>query len=182
MRPHDLLLIALLPNPIDLERAHMGWYRIPESYAPAALLKAKALAFYQPASFGTQRWQVAWWGMILELDTLLRRELLPDEPHHRRANEMYVRVRLSSLVPMKPPKRAKKGRRLLFVPTPWQIFQQAESLDDLFVPAHRPIADDPLYKIIQQQIDGKRGIPDPHTTHQKRLFDSSTFDYEILDW
>ncbi|HEX8683092.1 MAG TPA: hypothetical protein VF707_12310 [Ardenticatenaceae bacterium] len=182
MNPHDLILIALLPTPVDLERGHAGVYRVPLSFAPPALAQARALAFYQPASFGEGRWQVAWWARIAAMETLPRREIVPEEPTHRRADEPYLRVSLHPLVAVEPPKRATKGRRILFVPTTWAAFQAAETLDELVARAPRPIADSPLYGMIQQQIEGKGGIPDPHSAHQKRLFELPDAEYDFLDW
>lgn len=182
MNPQDLILIALLPKPIDLERAQAGSYRVPLKHAPAALMEAKALAFYQPSSFGKQKWQVAWWGLIHSIETLPRRILIPNEPNHRRANQLYQGVRLAPLVAIKPPKRANKGRRLLFSSTDWQTFQAAKSLDELFTTKPRPVADDPLYRLIQEQLSGQGGIPEPDSTHQRRLFEQEALQYEYLDW
>ncbi len=181
MNPNDLLLIALLPKPADLARAHEGWYRVPLAHAPPGLARAKALALYQPTSFEGARWQVSWWGALRSVETLRRRDLLPDEPAHPRAEELYACVRLEPLVAVVPPKRATKGRRLLFVPTTWGAFQAAETLDELIVRPH-PIADDPLYQLIQQQLADKQGIPDPDATFQKRLFELDAAEYDALEW
>ncbi|MGH2541909.1 MAG: hypothetical protein ACRDIB_03875 [Ardenticatenaceae bacterium] len=183
MNPSDLLLIALLPQPVDLERAKAGWYRVPVAHAPATLVRAKALAFYQPASFGAeQRCQVAWWGKVLSVETARRRDLIPEESDHRRAEEWYICVRLVPLIAVEPVKRAEKGRRLLFVPTSWGAFQQATTLDELVASPPHPISDDPLYGLIQQQITDQGGIPDPHMPHQRRLFELSDAEYDALDW
>lgn len=182
MNPDDLLLIALLPKPVDLDRARAGWYRVPLRHAPPTLGQAKALAFYQPASFGDERWQVAWWGQVRARETLRRRELLPDEPDHPRADERYVRLWLAPLEPVVPPKRSVKGRRLLFLPVHWGVFQAAPTLDALVETGPRPIADDPLYALIQQQVSDKGGIPDPDAPHQRRLFELAAEAYDALEW
>ena len=182
MEAQEIIFIALLPKPADLERAQEGWYRVPVAHAPDALASARALAFYQPASFGKGRWQVAWWGEVTRVETKLRRELLPDEPNHRRAGDPYLCFHLAPLQPVEPPKRAAKGRRLLFVPTTWGAFEAAESLDELVAHPPRPIADDPLYEMIQQQIAGKSGIASPDEPHQKRLFEAEVAEYDALDW
>ncbi len=182
MNPQDPILIALLPKPIDLERAHTGWYRVPLRHAPASLLDAKALAFYQPASFGDARWQVAWWGKIEGLETMRRRELVPEQPNHKRANEWYIGVRLQPLQSLEPPKQAKKGRRLLFVPATWGALQAAGTLDHLFKRRPRPIADNPLYHLILQQIRDKGGISDPDSSEKRRIFEQDEVVYETLDW
>ncbi|MBA3534819.1 MAG: hypothetical protein H0T73_23155 [Ardenticatenales bacterium] len=172
MNATDALLIALLPRPADLARAQAGWYRVPLAHAPAALGEAKALAFYQPKTFGEARWQIGWWGRVSGLEVRLRRELLPEEPDHRRAGEPYLCVTLQPLVALDPPKHSTKGRRILFLPTTWAAFQRAETLDDLVARPLRPIADSPLYTLIKQQVADQGGIPDPGSTHQPRLFET----------
>ena len=60
-QPEDLVLVALLPHPRDLEIARvLGWYRIPLATAPK-VIAVDWLAFYQPAAFGAaHRWRVEW--------------------------------------------------------------------------------------------------------------------------
>jgi hypothetical protein len=179
MSPADLVLIALLPTPADLERAQAGWYRLPESAAPSALWQAKALALYQPRSFGEDGLQVAWWGMITGIERTTRRMLLPDDPTHRRADEVYLRVGLSPLQRRAPPLRASKARRLLFAPVRWGLFESATTLDDLFRPAPRPIVDSLMYQLIQSQLEGMSENP-PSDDEAQRLFENE--EEWILDW
>ncbi len=182
MEPHESLVVALLPKPEDLNRARAGWYRVPLVHAPDSLARARGIALYQPASFGEARWQVAWWARIRAAETLRRRDLIPDEPSHRRADQWYLCLRLEPLQPVEPPKVATKGRRLLFVPTTWAAFQAAPTLDELVASAPRPVGDNPLYGLIQQQIAGQAGIPDPGAPHQRRLFEPYQAEYDELDW
>ena len=153
MHPGDWLLIGLIPTPADLERARQGWYRLPEASAPAILAECRALAFYQPRTFGAERWQIASWAEIQTIERLLRRDLLPDEPHHRRADEPYLKINLGPLYSVEPPLKSQKGRRLLFAPVRWAAFENAASLDTLLEKEPRPIADSLLYQLIQQQIE-----------------------------
>src|SRR3990172_1854526 len=58
LRPDDLVLVAILNAPRDLEIARLlGWYRIPVQTAPKTV-RGDWLAFYLPGSFGEQRWSV----------------------------------------------------------------------------------------------------------------------------
>ncbi|HJX41514.1 MAG TPA: hypothetical protein VJ345_08630, partial [Anaerolineales bacterium] len=58
LRPDDLVLVAILNAPRDLEIARLlGWYRIPVQTAPKTV-RVDWLAFYLPGSFGEQRWSV----------------------------------------------------------------------------------------------------------------------------
>jgi hypothetical protein len=180
MHSDDLILIALLPTPADLVRAQGGWYRLPESAAPAALWDAKGLAFYQPRSFGDEALQVAWWGRVMRIRRMVRRELLPDEPNHRRADEIYLRVDLAPLEARTPPLHATKARRLLFAPVRWSAFAEATTLDELFRPAPRPIVDSLMYQLIQPQLEGATGITPPDDESHQRLFEDDA-DW-IPDW
>jgi hypothetical protein len=182
MDQHDPILIALLPKPADLHRAREGWYRVPLRHAPAALMRAKALALYQPSSFLEARWQVGHWAPVRGLQEMRRRQLIPEEAEHRRADEMYLCVRLGPLVPVEPPKKSEKGRRLLFVPTTWGEFAAAATLDELLESPVHPIQDSLMYELIQQQIAGTGGIALPETPRQKRLFELSDADYDAIDW
>ena len=163
------ILIVLLPRPSDLEVARRGLYRMPMRHAPAALASARALAFYQPGAFGPdERWTVAWWAPVRALGQQRRRELIPDEADHPRADEWYAVVELGELQPLDPPLRTSRGRRLLYVPTRWGALRQSATLDDLLAREPRPIADSLLYALIQQQLDDE-GLLGPPT--QARLFE-----------
>lgn len=178
------LLVALLPSPRDLDLAReAGWYRIPAAHAPPALAGVRALAFYQPASFGARRWRIEWWAAVRTVVPTTRAALLPTEPDHPRAAEPYLRVDLGPLHPLDPPLVNQDGRRLLFLPTTWGRLTAAAALSDLRAP--QPIADDPLYLLIQSQLDeDARAIPDPGSSHQPRLLREGTIVfYEALpDW
>jgi hypothetical protein len=178
------VLIALLPRPRDLSLAReAGIYRVPVAHAPPALSNAEALAFYQPSSFGEHKWRIEWWAPIKAIGVALRRELLPAEPDHPRAEEPYYRVDLDPLRALMPPVISKKGRRLLFMSTTWGRLRQAGDLADLRAP--RPIADDPLYRLIQSQLDPQAfDIGDAGNDHQPRLFrESAPLFYETIpDW
>ncbi|HBY96915.1 MAG TPA: hypothetical protein DEP84_23705 [Chloroflexi bacterium] len=184
------VLIALLPQPRDLRLAcEQGFYRVPVAQAPTALSRAQALAFYQPASFGERKWRIEWWAPIGVIAVVARRALLPAESDHSRADEPYYRVGLGRVEALDPPVVGRSGRRLLFVPTTWGRLRRAADLSDLR--SQRPIADDPLYGLIQTQLDLRAfDIADEDSAHQPRLFRDrggddplSPPDYEVVpDW
>ena len=176
MNDDDPILIVLLPRPSDLDRARQGFYRMPMRHAPAALASARALAFYQPSTFGADgRWTVAWWAPVRALGQQRRRALISDEADHPRADEWYAVVELGDLQPLEPPLRASRGRRLLYVPARWGALRRSSSLDELLAGQPRPIADSLLYTLIQQQLesDGLTAAP-----AQPRLFE----DEELAAW
>lgn len=173
MKPGARVLVALMNNPRDLQIARAeGWYRIPEARAPKNLAGADYVAFYQTRMFGDEKWSIRHYGPIIGLDTMRRRDLLPDEPDHPRANEPYVRVHLGPLETLPQPIIGEKGRRILFVMTTGVQFITARRVEDLF--RKRPVADDPLYRLIKGQMEiepGLRALGDPDGPQQLRLLE-----------
>jgi hypothetical protein len=118
LKPTDLILVAFLPTPRDLEIARLlGWYRIPLRTAPK-VVAVDYLAFYQPSSFG-------------ELTT--RGELLKDEADHPHAKEEYYKIQIGGLEKLKEPVIADKWKRITFLYTTGEYLLQAKTLNDLVV-------------------------------------------------
>ena len=85
--PTDLVLVAYMPSPRDLEIARvLGWYRIPLGTAPK-VVAVDYLAFYQPASFKEHKWRIEWIAPVQGHELATRAEILKDEPDHPRAAE-----------------------------------------------------------------------------------------------
>ena len=79
LEPTDLVLVAFLPTPRDLEIARLlGWYRIPLRTAPK-VVAVDYLAFYQPASFGERGGQIEYIAEVRGHELTTRGELLKDE-------------------------------------------------------------------------------------------------------
>lgn len=126
------VLICLLKHPRDWEIVReQQWYRIPTAHAPLPLC-ADALAFYQPGRFGAERWQVAWLAPVVRYGLALRRDLLPGEARHRRANEAYFVIHLGALESLTFAIPAAKLRRVTFIPTTLQRLQTARDVRDLW--------------------------------------------------
>src|SRR5687767_7809400 len=131
------VLVALVPQPRDLLIAQeRGWYRV-RSLEMAGRIKGglkqfKHLAFYQPDSFKTTRRCVRYFAPILGIESVPRIDLLPDEPDHPRANDLYVKFNLGDLQELPRPIPSERGRRILFIPTNWTKIEPAEDINDLF--------------------------------------------------
>jgi hypothetical protein len=131
--PESLVLVAVLPEPRDLEIARLlGWYRIPLRRAPK-VLAVDYLAFYQTASFGEQGQQIKWLAPVRGNELTTRGELLQDEPHHPRAREEYFKVSLGALTPLAQPIPAGGWKRITFFYTTGEYLAQAQSVNDLLV-------------------------------------------------
>lgn len=133
MYPEDRVLVAYMPHPADLRLAQEeGWYRIPQKFAPKGL-HAEYVAFYFGRHFGGQRWAVHYYGRNLGHELVRRIDLLPHEPDHPRAQELYYKVQLGPLVQRPQPIISLNWRRVLFLHTTWDRFTEAIDLHDLVV-------------------------------------------------
>ncbi len=107
------VLVGILKNRRDLDlllKKH--WYRIPFEFAP--IRKFQYLAFYQPISFGKQGKVIRYYGRVLGRQVVLRREILPDEPKHPRADKKYLRFRIGKIKILAKPVRNTSPRRMSF--------------------------------------------------------------------
>ena len=134
MGPHryDTVLVAIMNHPRDLAIARdQHWYRIPIERAPARGVNAPILAFYQTKAFGEERWSIRYYAHATAWEAVRRVQLLPDEPRHPRANELYYQVHLGELCTLPHPIVSRKWRRFTFAITHWERLQEAEELGEL---------------------------------------------------
>ncbi|MCC7162888.1 MAG: hypothetical protein IT331_10380 [Anaerolineae bacterium] len=139
MNPDDVVLVALVNTPRDLEIATSErWYRIPTKHAPKFFSGAQYLAFYLPGAFGARRWSIDTYATVRGHELARRVDLFPDEPGHVRASELYFKLQLGEPETREPPIVSKRGRRVLFLWTNWEKFSQASEWNDLYLrtPAH----------------------------------------------
>lgn len=133
MYPEDRVLVAYMPSPADFSLVqNEGWYRIPQKFAPKGLY-AEYVAFYFGSKFGDEKWAIHYYAERLGHELVSRRELLPDEPDHPRADELYYKVQLGRLRQLSRPIISLRWRRVTFMHTTWDRFQDAVELNDLFV-------------------------------------------------
>jgi hypothetical protein len=132
--PSDLILVAFLPSPRDLEIARLlGWYRIPLRTSPR-VVAVDFLAFYQPSSFGDgHKWCIEFVAPVRGHELTTRGDLFKDDPDHPRAREEYFKLQVGELVPLPQPITAGPWKRLTFLYTTGELLLQAETLNDLSV-------------------------------------------------
>jgi hypothetical protein len=131
--PADRVLVAILNNTRDFDIARdEGWYRIPKDRAPQSATEAAALAFYFTKAFGAEKWAIHWYGPVRGHELLLRRDLLPGEPDHPRADEAYLKMQLGPLLRLEQPIPSLRWRRINFIETSWDRFAAAEEINDLY--------------------------------------------------
>lgn len=133
MSPTDLILIAIMPSPRDLEIARvLGWYRIPYAKAPKTV-SVDRIAFYQTARFGEEKWAINYTAPVLGHELVTRAELLRTEPTHPRANEQYFKIQLGPLERLPTPIPSLRWRRITFLFTTGERMLKATEINDLIV-------------------------------------------------
>lgn len=133
-RSTDLVLVAIINAPRDLEIARsLGWYRIPLMTAPKTV-QVDWLAFYLPRSFGALRWSVRYLAAVKGHELLTRRELLFRERAHPRADDPYFKLQLGPLLELEPPIHSRSWRRFTFLYTTGERLRIATDLKGLTLP------------------------------------------------
>ena len=151
VRPEHLILVAILPTPKDLEIARLlGWYRIPLQTAPKTV-RVDWLAFYQPKSFGEDRWRVRYLAPVRGHELVRRIELLADEPNHPRADEPYYKLQLGPLRELDRPIHADGWQRFTFLFTTGRRLLRARRLKELTVSS--TAEHDRLWRMIRERAD-----------------------------
>lgn len=131
--PDTPVLVAVLNNAADWQRIRAEhWYRIPLSRAPSQMA-AEVIAWYQTKAFGADGLCVRWYASIIRCTIVTRRELLPQEADHPRADERYWRLELGPLNALPHPIRAATFRRVTFIPTRWARLLTANDVRELWL-------------------------------------------------
>ncbi len=149
MYPEDPVLIAYVPTPADFERVQAeGWYRIPQAHTPKGLY-AMYLGFYFGRAFGPHQHAIHYYAPIVGHELTTRQQLLPHEPDHPRARERYYKVQLGEVRPLPRPIISLRWRRILFLHTTWDRFQDATEINDLFLEGGYYV--DRLYAVLKER-------------------------------
>ena len=129
--PHVLVAVMNDPHALEIARAE-GWYRIPLKRAPPRV-GADYLAFYQTGAFGPQeRWKVNYYAPIRRYRIVRRRDLLPEENEHPRADDKYFKIEIGALEALPRPIPSRRLRRITFIPTTLKKLLEAEEINDLW--------------------------------------------------
>ena len=132
------LLVALLPkkSALDILKNEL-WYHIPVENVPKKWREGwlpKALAFYQGKAFGKdEAYKIQYFGDVSQVDVVPRKNLFPDdEENQEKAENLYYRIQLNKLQTRYNPIISFRPRRLVFIPTTFEKFENAEQINDLF--------------------------------------------------
>jgi hypothetical protein len=133
INPTDLVLVAVLKEPRDLEIARtLGWYRIPLRYAPK-IVAVDAVAFYQSGTFDSEKWCVRFAARVRGVELVSRADLFQEKPDHPRAKEEYYKLQLGPLETLPHPVYAQRWRRITFLYTTGERLESALDVHELTV-------------------------------------------------
>ncbi len=131
--PEDLILVAVMKDPRDLEIARvLGWYRILVQTSPKTI-RVDWIAFFLTSAFGEERWSVRYIAKALGHELLTRGVLLREESDHPWTDEPYFKILLGPLLELPRPIPAEKWRRFTFLYTTGERLTQANDVHDLRV-------------------------------------------------
>ncbi len=126
------VLVVLINNQDDWRRVvQEGWYRIPLRRAPRPVAAAY-LAFYQTRVFGADAFHVRYYARALRYQIRTRAEILPGEPAHPHAHELYYRIALGPMQELERPIPSRRLRRITFIPTTLGQLHEAAEINDLW--------------------------------------------------
>ncbi len=108
--------------------------------APASIKESDYVALYFTKAFGDQRWAIHWYAPVRGHEMKRRRELVPEEADHPRADHacygmQYVMQYVMQLGPLErldPPIISLRWRRITFIETTWDRFQIAQEINELY--------------------------------------------------
>lgn len=128
----ERVLVAVVPRAKDWELIRTAhWYRLPVERAPRRL-GAAYLAFYHTQACGALRWSIRYYAAIRGYRLARRRDLLPDEPDHPHADQLYYRIELGPLQTLPRPIPSRKLRRITFIHTTLARLLAAQEVNDLW--------------------------------------------------
>lgn len=132
-KQNEELLVAILPKTSALDRLkNEGWYHIPVDSAPKRW-PPRVMAFYQGKAFGEEKYQIRYFGEVENINIVPRKVLFPDdEENQHKAEKLYYRIQMKELQTRYQPIPSYRPRRLVFVPTTLEKFENAEQINDLF--------------------------------------------------
>lgn len=134
MYPDDRVLVSVVRRKRDLQLlVRERWYRIPRQQAHDGIY-AEYIAFFLSgtAAKALGASGVYYYGRRMGVELVYRHELLPNESDHSRANEMYYKINIESLLPKVPPILNPKRHIVAFIYTTWDRFVAAQEITDLY--------------------------------------------------
>lgn len=126
------VLVAILHDPRDFAiLREQLWYRVPVESAPKRW-PPEWLAFYQTKIFGEEAYSIRYYGRVREIRQVERQDLFPNETQNAKSGKRYYQIFLDQIEKLSQPIISQRWRRIVFISTTWNKFNQAVEINDLF--------------------------------------------------
>ncbi len=133
MYPEDRVLIGVITTKRDLKFAREShWYRIPQQRLPRGVYAEYIAFFLSGKVFGEQSGSIPYYARRKGVELARRRELIPAQRNHKRADEVYYKIGLEPLQIKQPPITNPTRRVITFINTTWDRFLAATEIGDLY--------------------------------------------------
>lgn len=133
MYPDDRVLVGVINRKRDLKTAlESGWYRIPQARLKRGIHAEYVAFFLSGKVFKEQSGGIHYYARIKGLELQYRRDLLPKEANHPRADDVYYQVFLDTIIEKKPPVLNSTKRTIAFIHTTWDRFVKATEIANLY--------------------------------------------------
>jgi hypothetical protein len=107
-------------------------YRIPVNAMPDGV-QTDVLGFFLPSHLMHGKGGIYYYAVLRGVELQRRRDILPEEPNHPRANERYWLCQCSTVRPTNPPILNPTHHAFAFIRTTWDRFADALTISDLYV-------------------------------------------------
>lgn len=132
MYPEDRVLVGVVNRKRDLDTVRYDhWYRVPQRRAPNGI-HAEYVAFFLSRAFGSLNGGIHYYARRTGVELVRRRDLLPEEASHSRADDVYYKLQLGELRRKDPAVTNPTKRAIAFIHTTWDRFEAAREIADLY--------------------------------------------------
>ena len=132
MYPEDRVLVGVINRKRDFEKAQSEhWYRVPQGQAPKGI-HAEYIAFFFSRAFKQLNGGIHYYARRTGIELVRRRDLLPAEADHPRADEWYHKLQLGDIRRIDPPILNPTRRPVSFIYTTWDRLVRARVVADLY--------------------------------------------------
>jgi hypothetical protein len=153
--PEDRVLVGVINRQRDLDKAQTEhWYRVPQGQALKGI-HAEYIAFFLSGAFGELNGGIHYYARRTGIELVRRRELLPEEAQHPRANNLYYKLQLGELHSKTPPVLNQPPRRFAFIYTTGDRFEAARVIADLYSDADQ-FVDRVFHALEKEHIPAER--------------------------
>lgn len=132
MYPEDRVLVGVINRKRDLdllEREH--WYRVPQARVPNGIY-TEYVAFFLSRAFKELNGGIHTYARRTGVELVRRRDLVPGEADHPRADALYYKLQLAEIRRKEPPVLNPSRRTVSFIYTTWDRFVAARVIEDLY--------------------------------------------------